>query len=218
LRFYAHVARICQSLPEAWDRPLVNLLKVTPNLWFEMNEWVKIVLKNESVPVVTKEGSPDLILIVDASAWGWGAVSIDTRTGSVEYASAPWPHCDLQRYQSSVFAEPRGVWAAMNRFIVRGKHRAVHVLTDHQPIVFAAKSGRPKCQFYNDLLENARTVYPSVYVTYEHIEGTSMPSDGMSRGEEIDEESIEKAKILAKEKFEKMNQPRQYGKGHPWMT
>ncbi len=45
-----------------------------------------------------------------------------------------------------------------------------------------------------------------------------MPSDGMSRGEEIDEESIEKAKILAKEKFEKMNQPRQYGKGHPWMT
>jgi len=106
----------------------------------------------------------------------------------------------------------------MNRFIVRGKHSFVHVLTDHMPVVYAAKSGRPKCQWYNELLENVRVVFPSVHVSYEHIEGVSMPSDGMSRGEEIDEASLQKAKILAIEKFNERNKSRQYGRGHPWMT
>jgi hypothetical protein len=87
LRLYAHVARICQAVPECWDRPFVSLMAIPAKLWIEMDKWVCIVLKNEPVPVVTKEGSPDLVLIVDASAWGWGAISVDVKTGSVEYVA-----------------------------------------------------------------------------------------------------------------------------------
>jgi hypothetical protein len=219
LQLYARVARICQVHSPLWDQPLVSLLPVLSESLNELEKWFDIIMKNTPVPVVSKKtSSPDLILIVDSSALGWGAISVDVKTGSILCDKGIWPPHLLQKYQSSVAAEPAGIWAAMCRFISPRTHRSVLVLTDHQPMVYAGDSGRPKAFLYNELLEKTRVNFPGVSVKYKHVKGELMPSDGLSRGHEIDDESLARAKEITKEKLDEMKIPHGYSEGHPWMT
>ncbi|MBS1986800.1 hypothetical protein JST99_02620, partial [Candidatus Dependentiae bacterium] len=60
----------------------------------QLLDWTRRALRNEPVPIVQHQRSPNLTIYVDASANGWGAISIDD-SGAIMTISRRWTHTQL---------------------------------------------------------------------------------------------------------------------------
>lgn len=158
--------------------------------------WLGFLVANKPVPILVEEEEPRFVVITDASGEGWGAISVDTATGSLMEFSFPWTGLDVPRAQSSVWAEPEAIFLAVCRISTPGD--AVLVLTDHQPAEFADASGYAKSWSLNQLVLRMQRL-PGVRVTIRHIPGKGNPADGLSRtiGSSLTGEEQERARTLA---------------------
>ena len=93
---------------------------------------------------------------------------------------------------SSVLAEPKAVWLALNWFVMP-HWKQVLIVTDRQPLVFSGNAGYAKAFSYNDLLCSTKRCYPHLTTNYYHMEGKSHPSDEPSRGLRLDQNKLRKA-------------------------
>ena len=133
-------------------------------------------VRNVPVPILSAPLPPvDLLLITDASKTGWGAL-VGAPGSLPTTVSGLWP----KFIGSSVVAEPEGAWQALRAIATTHKPRHVRLLTDHEPLAFAALSGRAHAWSYNVLLSRLATLpYP---VSIGFIPGASNPADAPSRG------------------------------------
>jgi hypothetical protein len=133
---------------------------------------------------VTPRSPYDLIVVTDASEFGWGALAIDTSTGVLVTTAAAWRGSDLQWDLSrSTESEPLGILKALLRFVVPAKHRTVLVLTDHSGVLHALRAGHGRSFAYNYLAASTARLLPGVLLDVAHIAGAENPVDAASRGQ-----------------------------------
>lgn len=57
----------------------------------------------------------------------------------------------------------------------------VHILTDHEPLVHAARSLAPRAFSYNELMLSLTSEFPSTAFTFSFLPGRMNLADGLSR-------------------------------------
>ena len=175
LRYYRQqMAKVTRWDNDADDIPAEALT--------ELRVWLSSTLKNKPVPTWTSdEFFPDLTIYVDASAHGWGAVSISS--SGVHQAGAPWS--DNERLQHNVthstVAEPLAVLHAARAFV--STHSVnVKIFSDHQGLVFAGNAGYGKCEKYNQMCKELSEAFPTTRFQFAFIEGVrNVVADAISR-------------------------------------
>jgi hypothetical protein len=116
----------------------------------ELLSWARVASTNAPVPVHTPEVESDFVIYTDASAYGWGAISI-SRGGNVKTISKRWStqECDDHNVHSSVVSEPLALRKAIAALLPTTTRR-VMIYTDHLPFVFAAKATDPVLERIQD--------------------------------------------------------------------
>lgn len=177
-----------------WDQPLGE---IPASSFTELETWTNTMLRNEprSLSFNKKDDDFTHVVITDASRTGWGALSVSIETGSVIFEKDTWNACH-DTYARSTDAEPEGVFRAINRFIPPKAKFNVLVVTDHQPLVYAAGAGYAK-GFSANLLLRRLAAFRSRF-TFVHIKGAdNWIADGFSR-QQLDGSTGEKLKEEAR--------------------
>ena len=176
LRAFSAVSKTLQEDESLWDKLMPPMpIKLSDSL----AAWTQDVLRSEWVPVPQEE-EETLTICVDASRWGWAAVSIQAKTGSIETCQKPW--YTAEGHGQSTTSEPKAARAAIARFVAPGHKGLVRILTDHMGLVHAAAAGYGKSWEYNQVLAMLKH-FPLATFSFEHIKGEDNPVDGLSRGE-----------------------------------
>ena len=150
----------------------------------ELEEWLRVATSNEEVDMTPRrEGSPSLTLVVDASAAGYGCIATTDFTECQVYGGQ-WRSDQRKDAQSSVWAEPEGIYLSCLRF-VRPTDKHVKVFTDHSPVVDAAKAGYARGFSPNLLLLRLRRMFPQTTFEIVHVRGINNPADRISRIGEV---------------------------------
>lgn len=176
LRWTRGVASHMQSDPSRWDSVS---LKLPPQCRADLLDWFEAVLPNTPVamwrPLPTS--APNLTLITDASAQGWGAVVL--RDSVVTPLAGRW----LSPIKHSVHAEPAAVYEAVVRSMSATSEDIVLILSDHLPLTLAAKSAAPRAFSYNNLLLRLSRDFPKATFLFDFLPGSLNLADALSRGE-----------------------------------
>ena len=152
---YRNIAQKLQEDPTLWDTKLGTSLwpSSVPNL----NEWIAEVLENKPTTPKTAEATFDTIIVVDASAWGWGAVKLSRSSGKVKQISKEWDK-NTPFSRISTHAEPMALAMAACVFVDPDEDGNVLFLTDSKACLGAFRRGYSGVYTVNgavDLLQKA---------------------------------------------------------------
>ncbi len=168
--------------PARWNAPAPQL---SPEALEQLRAWLlaahALPIRPLVDPVVP---GPEFRVWVDASAYGWGALVERVSDGSVRRLGQQWSTTDVETYNvsSSVVAEPLGMRRALLA-VCSADTRAVEVHTDHQPLMFAWRSGRGRVAAYNDCVVAVQSAFPQLHVDVQFVRGVdNIHADSLSRG------------------------------------
>ena len=141
-----------------------------------IRDWSATAMANVAVNVWDPEEEP---LYTDASAEGWGVMSIN-RNGTIIRFGQPWSMTDrnLWNVNSSVAAEPLAIRKAVATMVpVWAKN--VMIYTDHEPMIFAAQKTVGKAYSYSAVLRFLGEFQTRFH--FRFVEGILNPADPLSR-------------------------------------
>ena len=169
LRFLSHVA--------STDETTVHSVPVA--VVIELLAWSQRAAENQPVQVWTPALEPEYVLYTDASAYGYGAISL-SKGGNMLQLSQQWSEADRATWNvnSSVTAEPLAIQRAIAALIPNSAKKVV-IYTDHLPFVYAHSRSVGKAFMYSRTIQ-----FMSAYQTQfevRFIEGTENPADVLSR-------------------------------------
>lgn len=196
-RAISSIAWLLEKDDRLWDMEMPPLCEdVVKNL----RQWRADVL---AAPPrhVTGPSPPDLVIIVDASRWGWGAIAID-ELGREMSAKHAWSLADQRAFDtgSSVRSEPEGVYRSCCRFIRPGHHKKVFIWSDSSASVGAFNKQHSLSYFMNRCIYKLQCAFPGVEFILRHVPGKLNPADRGSRGDdETTPEQWDRARELADE-------------------
>lgn len=179
-RAFSDVAWFLERCPDHWDKPLPPLCDaVTANL----KRWRDDLLAAKPRVMHAPE-YPDLVIIVDASDTGWGALSFDAH-GRETFSAEQWSTADKRAFDTRVStrAEPEGLYRACCAMVARHKHRAVHIMSDSSAATGAINKGSSGSYWMNYVCVKLQAAFPEVAIRVTHTPGNRNPADGVSRGE-----------------------------------
>jgi len=162
-----------------WDEWECKAPRMRRDTATRLLRWVKEVIAAPPRELEIDDLPIDAIVFVDASVDAWGAVCVDAE-GKV--TSIAWPWEAEQNLWSSVKSEPRAAWAAV-RTLMKPDWKRIQLVTDHAPLVWAAKRGHGKAYEYNRTLTQLQATGITVDTVY--IPGPSNPADEPSRGRPV---------------------------------
>jgi hypothetical protein len=224
LRFYrTEVASVSED-SSAWDDPVVLPVSIR----HDIASWIVGLQRAPPTPVVTPPSPYDIIVVTDASEFGWGALAVDPKTGSMAAAEGTWSAMDRRwNLGRSTESEPLGILKGLLRFVSPAAHRSVLVLTDHTGVTHAVRQGHGRSPAYNNLVLQCARLFPGVQVDAAYIPGSENPVDGASRGLQVApldlqhdsalaDVLLERARTRGKEREEERG--REYGVHGKWMV
>ncbi len=188
LQEFGRRASLDQTL---WDAPAV----VEGALAAACRRLLDALAVNAPTPIDTRlwrHSTAFQTVIVDASAKGWGAISVRPQAGTYRTYSGLWP----EDVQHSAIAEPAGIAAAVSACVSPAAQGAVRILTDHKAFPAALRRQRSFAEHLNEVIARLRTGY-RVDFRVEYIAGATNPADGLSRGRPVTRSDIETAFQLA---------------------
>ena len=167
-------------LPHIATTDLTHERTMPDNVRTELITWAQIAATNAPVAVWVEEMEPEYTVYCDASATGWGAISI-TKEGSILQLAQQWTTEDVAQWNvfSSVAAEPLALRKAVAALIPRTA-RSVTVYTDHLPLVFAAEKSFGKAYAYSAAIQFLNSYHGTTFVL-KFVPGESNPADILSR-------------------------------------
>ena len=186
LRFVSTVSRGMQAVNDTqWDLPAT----VWPSALVDLERWTALALKNEPRPVPTAR-RPDVLVLVDASAYGYGYVALDTTTGQTYTHGARWSAAFVrahgaEKLRRSTFTEP---WAIllMKRHLVPqlGTDPCLRIGTDSVTAAATHRRGYSSRSYdLNAVAAADRTEFPRLRCELIHVAGTANGlADALSRG------------------------------------
>lgn len=169
LRFLSHVA--------ATDEHVHHVMPAAVNV--ELVCWSKTAADNVPVPVWTPTRQPDYIIYTDASAFGYGAISVSSG-GNVLQLSQQWTESDRSTWnvESSVTAEPLAIQRAIAALVPNTSTKVI-IYTDHLPFVYAYNRTVGKAYMYSRTIQFMEAYNTEFEVRF--IEGIQNPADVLSR-------------------------------------
>eukprot|EP00760_Papus_ankaliazontas_P013683 PhM_4_TR15886/c2_g1_i1/m.17016 len=191
LKEYSRVARLVQRDPAL----LPTEYKCSASRLAVIVRWVEETLANPWVDVVAQvpAGDSEYLLVTDASAWGWGAILWNWRTGNVFDTSQPWERA-FRANKVSTWAESEAIARAVQHFFPEGPTASLAVLTDSGAAVGAFTKGRSGVYALNRSVKTVQDAgFYSAPLSFGHIPGAVNPADGLSRGQQMGEEDKKKA-------------------------
>jgi hypothetical protein len=195
IKLYRTVAARCQADPRRWEQAC----DLWPSVLPELTGWVAEVLSNPWQEVPAADATdPDDVVAVDSSAFGWGAVHLDRRTGRIRVVAGAWPDVFLER-KASTHAEPMGLAFAAMRLFSASCCRRVLFLTDSTCTKYAFRRGYSPVWNVNGAIALLRAGRPRLRGEYEYVPGEKNVADGPSRGEEDCVVSAEELEALWRE-------------------
>ena len=178
-----------------WDSELVVGLSIKEKE--DLKGWVEVAARNEPVPTLSGKKDPPpfdrldaMIIIVDASEWGRGALLYSRQRVLVTTSCGQWRAGE--DYRSSVKAEPRGVREAVSAFMNQIGGVDVAILTDHEGLVWARRAMFTHSYWYNGcflFLEDVERKLGGKFYFY-FLEGKRNIADSLSRGKGVEETSF----------------------------
>jgi hypothetical protein len=144
-----------------------------------ISTWAAVGATNTPVDV-WRVSEHRLTLYTDASATGWGAVSITTR-GDLLEVGRQWTREEHATWNmfSSVAAEAVALWNAVCYFVANERQKVI-VFTDHAPLVFISGKTFGKAFSYSWLMARLAT-FNLVEFEIRHVAGVINPADRLSR-------------------------------------
>ena len=175
LDWIRNVSKTLQTDVALWDSVEITL---PPAHRQALLAWFDVVTQPCAVPIhdPLPADVPPAVLLVDASASGWGAILYDG-VASYRTASGLWPAA----IPSSVSSEPAATVAAAKHFFADGAPPLVFIGSDHQPLVHASYASAPRAPPYNNSLLSLKWTYPTTRFVHGHVPGHLNPSDSLSR-------------------------------------
>ncbi len=169
LRFLSHVAGTEEDTNHT----------VPAAVLIELVDWSRTAATNSPVPVWTPTMEPDFTIYTDASAYGYGAISI-SKGGNVLQLAKQWTAEDKEAWNvtSSVTAEPLAIQRAVAALVPNTAKKVV-IYTDHLPFVYAHERTVGKAYMYSRTIQ-----FMSAYKTefeVRFVEGVQNPADVLSR-------------------------------------
>ena len=162
------------SSMDDWDAPFT----CSPSALESLKEWTEEALLNKPRPLQPRPQTFRRIIFVDASKYGWGAVSVDTELGTIDTHGAKW--IDFKDARKSARAEPEAVFMAACRF-ARPNLPTLFV-TDSITARSAFTSRRSPSFSINAIVNRFVDKFPGAPFFYIHIPGIYNPADSFSRG------------------------------------
>ena len=101
---------------------------------------------------------------------------------NVKIVSGQWD----SEIESSVESEPKGTLAALKSANIRASD--IIIVTDHEPLIYAAQSQQAHGWFYYSLLNSLKFHWPKSHFHFSFLEGIHNPADALSRGREKEEQ------------------------------
>ena len=153
---------------DLWDRPLTSTAPFS-----ELITWVNSILENKPHSIWHFLPAKFPVLIVDASSKGWGGILVNN--SDVSILSGQWP---IELTHSSE-AEPKGTLEAIRAANLNTSDLVI--VTDHQPLIYAALSQQARGWHYYSLLNSLKHHWPQCHFHFTFVEGTHNPADAPSR-------------------------------------
>ena len=174
-----HYHEVLRFLGRAATGGLDEKLFLPREVRHQMHAWASLGATNAPCPVHHGTRETDITVFTDASALGWGAISIDS-TGAMMQLSKRWTLHEMIAWNlgSSVDAEPLAVTNAVAA-LVTTRMRKVVIYTDHLPLVFVAAKTFGRAKAYSRMC----TFFANYDVEFEvrFIAGSMNPADVLSR-------------------------------------
>jgi len=178
-RAISAVSALLQDRDDLWDAAMPPLC---PDVVHCLQRWRDDIL---AAPprTVHAEQDPDLVIVVDASDYGLGALAIDDLNREQHFAQK-WSLSDQRAFDTGVStrSEPEGIFRACCRFVRRSHHRRVFIWSDSQASVHAYNKGHSLAYWMNHCIDRLRKTFPEVTFVVAHVPGKDNPADAISRG------------------------------------
>ena len=178
-RAISDIAWLLERCDDLWDKPLPQLCDaVTKNL----REWRDAILAAKP-RVMSEPEFPELVIIVDASDDGWGALSFDNH-GSETFRAQKWSTADRRAFDTKVStrAESEGLYRACCMLVRHSAHRTVYIASDSSATTGAVNKGSSMSYWMNYVCRKLQAAFPHITFHVVHIPGATNPADGISRG------------------------------------
>lgn len=182
LRFVSEMGRRFTEDPTLWDRRA----DIWPSVWPQLERWTDLAVAN-APRLVPQQSTAELLVMTDASEWGWGYVALDESTGQVHQHGERWSY-DLRRnhgskLRHSTFAEPQAVINTMCHLLRADSPRHVRFGSDNTVTVASYNRGFNTHSFdINECLRRCHDYFGDGW-TFEfmHIPGEKNLADPFSR-------------------------------------
>ena len=166
-----------------WDEWSAKAPMMRRDTATQLLRWLREIGETAPRNLIIDERPVDAVVFVDASANAWGAVCVEE--GRVTTMAGPWQH--PERMWSSVAAEPRAMWEAV-RNCKHNRWRKIVIVTDHDPLVWAAQRGYGKAYEYNRTLLKLQSTRLEIDVVF--VPGSANPADEPSRGKSVNMQKV----------------------------
>jgi hypothetical protein len=190
LKEYSDVARRVQADPGI----LVTQYHCAPARFRHIVSWIEDTLSNPWV-LATRTPAPseaEVLLVTDASAWGWGALLWDWRSGRVLHTAHKWEDTWKAR-RTSTWSETEAIARALAHFFPEGAPESLAVMSDSAAAVGAFSKGRSAVYALNRAVDTAQRVIRETRPGFYHIEGDLNPADALSRNKGMGSKELEEA-------------------------
>ena len=180
LQYYRHAMSLVAK-DEDWSGTAPAMSAVA---YDKVTKWLGDVRTAAPTPIVAPITAPTLTIYCDASAHGWGAVSLSQN--AVLHLSGVWSDHDKinNNIGSSLVAEPLGIWRAVSAVVTRNTP-CVRIFTDHKNLTNGKNYARNVD--YNNLYKKLAETYPDVSFIFSFIPGKENTiADLLSRGEPLE--------------------------------
>lgn len=153
-RNLSELAYVLWVYPQAWD---IALAPIT-FMFSEIVPLYEIIKEKKTSRIYPQQANDNetLIIITDASHIGWGGIVCYPQERRIQVHAARWPQIGGQvdpLYESSVVAEPQAIKETLQAHGVPAHVKHITIVTDHSPLVSAAKSYQARSYNYFKLLE-----------------------------------------------------------------
>jgi hypothetical protein len=190
LKEYSNVARRIQA-----DPALLNVQYACPPARLRhIVAWIEATMENPWVAAghTPSPSEADFLLVTDASAWGWGALLWDWRTGQVLHTAHKWE--DKWRARKvSTWSETEAIARALSFFFPEGTPDSLAIMSDSAAAVGAFGKARSSVFALNRAVNDAQKVIKTSRPGFFHIQGERNPADALSRNIRMGNKELEEA-------------------------